>query len=75
MTLYLCDCCALLLVNGDDSSCRDYYEHDHPQGDLSGIVSADFDQTDWSGFECAGCEIFQLPGANRWEAITLDQVC
>ena len=25
----LCVCCAFMLVNGDESSCRDYYGHDH----------------------------------------------
>lgn len=30
--LALCECCALLLANGDDSSCRDYYGHDHKSG-------------------------------------------
>ena len=27
--LTLCECCALMLANNDDSGCRDYHGHDH----------------------------------------------
>ena len=29
VNVWVCDCCALLVENGDDSSCRDYYNHTH----------------------------------------------
>lgn len=29
MELYLCECCALVVANDDDSACQDYYHHDH----------------------------------------------
>jgi hypothetical protein len=25
----VCECCALVIANGDDSGCRDYYGHTH----------------------------------------------
>lgn len=30
-----CECCALVIANGDDSGCRDYYGHTHPSPALS----------------------------------------
>ena len=32
--MLVCECCALLIANGDDSGCRDHYGHDHPECDL-----------------------------------------
>jgi hypothetical protein len=29
-TLAVCECCALLIANGDETGCRDYYGHTHP---------------------------------------------
>lgn len=55
-TLTLCDCCAQMLANDDDSSCRDYYGHTHDS--LS--VPADTVLTDeWeissTPWACDGC--------------------
>ena len=30
----VCECCANLIANGDDSACRDYHEHDHDETNL-----------------------------------------
>ena len=29
-TMWVCDCCMIAAENGDTSSCRDYYGHNHP---------------------------------------------
>ena len=35
--LSLCDCCALVVANDDESGCRDYYGHTHePKAELRG---------------------------------------
>ncbi|MDU2072551.1 MAG: hypothetical protein E7G28_13065 [Cutibacterium avidum] len=39
--LVLCACCAMKLLNDDESTCRDYYNHTHPSCDVpSGTILA-----------------------------------
>lgn len=33
--LHLCECCALVVVNDDDTACRDYYGHTHVRADVA----------------------------------------
>lgn len=33
-TYVLCECCALMLANNDESGCRDYHHHEHTSLDM-----------------------------------------
>ena len=57
LDVWVCECCALILNTGDDSSCRDYYGHTHPSCDLS-VDNADMDNFRKTGYydeNCDGC--------------------
>ena len=57
LDVWVCECCALILNTGDDSSCRDYYGHTHPSCDLS-VAYADMDSSREVGYfheNCNGC--------------------
>lgn len=49
-----CECCLLMIVNGDESGCRDYYGHTHRPASLSEETERElsaaypqFDQSEW----------------------------
>lgn len=67
----VCDCCALMIANGDDSSCRDYYGHDHPTCNLPWAVIDGDPEEVWSCYvwTCDGCGSDMLSGANRWNVL------
>lgn len=70
-TLSLCECCALVLANGDDRGCRDYYRHTHPAPDVPRhtVLTRESGQPS-SGFRCEGCGEHQAPFAYRmWAAV------
>lgn len=70
--LSLCDCCALLVANADESSCRDYYGHTHKSAELpAGTVIAGEEVESYRGFHCDGCDQDMLPMANEWPAVVL----
>lgn len=55
----VCECCALWIENGDDTGCRDYWEHDHETCDL-GLEPDESAAVVWletprSAYRCAGC--------------------
>ena len=57
LDVWVCECCALIINNGDDSSCRDYYGHTHPSCDLS-VPYADMGSSREVGYfheNCNGC--------------------
>ena len=57
----VCECCMLVIANGDDSSCRDYHGHEHEECELGleANESAHIGVTDGSPevlmFRCVGC--------------------
>ncbi|HSX68445.1 hypothetical protein [Nocardioides sp.] len=71
--LKVCDCCALMLANGDDSGCRDYYGHTHDAGALLPMTSVIAgDPEEWQGSHpwlCDGCDEWQAWGSNRWPVV------
>ena len=57
LDVWVCECCALILNTGDDSSCRYYYGHTHPSCDLS-VDNVDMDSSRKTGYydeTCDGC--------------------
>lgn len=50
---YVCYCCAAVIANADESSCRDYYGHTHPAVEGHWVL-LDMD-TVWDDIRCAGC--------------------
>ena len=55
--IWVCECCALMVNNGDESGCRDYYEHTHPTCDKN-IARVDFNNFRTTGYydeNCDGC--------------------
>jgi hypothetical protein len=73
-TLALCECCALLIANGDESGCRDYYGHTHQSADAPAhtVLSDETDQP-CHGFTCDGCGERQDAYAYRLWAVVLEQ--
>ena len=55
--VWVCECCALIVNNGDDSGCRDYYEHTHPtcNNNVTCVDSNNFRTTGYYGENCDGC--------------------
>lgn len=73
-TFDVCGCCASVMVNGDDSSCRDYYGHDHAACQLGPdwVLVSDSGPTSHSyGWTCAGCGTDQLPYGEAWPVLEL----
>ena len=59
-TLYLCICCTLLVVNADESGCRDFHGHDHPSCGLPvGTTVMDEGQEKVNTWMCDGCDEWQ----------------
>ena len=54
---YVCECCALVIANGDSSACRDYYGHTH--GDPVGIWALGdvWVEAGLFGDSCAACGV------------------
>lgn len=70
--LSLCDCCALVVANGDESGCRDYYGHTHAPAEVPFHTAVDGDPIPSPrGFTCDGCGEGQGAYANEWPAVVL----
>lgn len=73
LDVWVCECCALILNTGDDSSCRYYYGHTHPTCDKN-IVYADIEHTYEVGYfdvNCNGCGSLIRNGGTLYAAIRL----
>lgn len=61
----ICECCLFLLVNGDESGCRDYYNHFHAPGDFSGPGTAVVEDSEGveiaAHWTCGACHTDMLP--------------
>lgn len=69
----VCDCCALMIANGDESGCRDYYDHGHRTCTLPGPAAIAGDEyTSRGGFLCDGCDAWQGAMANVWPVVVFD---
>ena len=71
--VWVCECCTLMVNSGDESSCRDYYNHTHPTCDKN-IVRADIDSTFEVGYfyvNCNGCGEIVRTGGTLYAAIRL----
>ena len=67
----VCECCMMVCANGDESSCRDYYEHTH-QTCSNRVQVVDVDTVitvGHIGFDCDGCGTFQQSMANMYPAV------
>ena len=70
----VCECCLLVIANGDDSGCRDYYGHDHATCSLPGAVVGDAEGYDrWQPWTCEGCGTDLLPGATAYGVDVLER--
>jgi hypothetical protein len=72
----VCECCALVIANGDDSGCRDYYGHTHPTPEVPAGTcltddGADQPATPWT---CRACGEHQDRFTYRMWAAVLEQV-
>lgn len=67
MNDYVCECCALMIANNDDSACRDYYGHTHP-GPSGSWVLGDDEMMGWDAPDCAACETPQGGFATMFQA-------
>lgn len=73
-TLALCECCALLIANGDESGCRDYYGHTHQPATVPAhTVLTDESDQPCHGFICDGCHERQDAYAYRLWADVLER--
>ena len=68
--VWVCECCALLITNGDDSGCRDFHNHTHPDCDhavrhLTGLKH----HVGYFTMNCTGCGMIQRDGAVVYGAI------
>jgi len=70
-TLALCECCALMVANGDESGCRAYYGYTHKSADVpAGTVLTDETDQPCHGFTCDGCGEDIAPfGYRLWAAV------
>ena len=69
--LLVCECCALVINNGDDSGCRDFHGHTHPTCDKS-VIYADMESTFEVGYfyaNCNGCGEIVRTGGTLYAAI------
>lgn len=56
ITVNLCECCAVVAANGDDSGCRDYHEHEnHALNATTGPTWVDEFMGEDETFTCDGC--------------------
>ena len=73
LDVWVCECCALMVRNGDESGCRDYYGHTHPTCDKS-VTYADTEHTFEVGYfhtNCNGCGELIRTGGTLYAAIRL----
>lgn len=73
LDVWVCECCALMVRNGDESGCRDYYGHTHPTCDKS-VIYADMEHTFEVGYfhtNCNGCGELVRTGDTLYAAIRL----
>ena len=71
--VWVCECCALVINNGDDSGCRDFHGHTHPTCDKS-VIYADMEDTFEVGYfhaNCNGCGEIVRTGGTLYAAIRL----
>ena len=71
--VWVCECCALMVNNGDDSGCRDFHNHTHPTCDKS-VTCADMESTFEVGYfyaNCNGCGEIVRTGGTLYAAIRL----
>ena len=54
--VWVCECCTLMVNNGDESSCRDFHGHTHPTCDKS-VIYANTEDTFEVGYNCNGCGV------------------
>ena len=72
VNVWVCECCALLITNGDDSGCRDFHNHTHPDCDhavrhLTGLKH----HVGYFTMNCTGCGMIQRDGAVVYGVIRL----
>ena len=68
--VWVCECCALWIENGDDSSCRDYYNHTHPRCNPAiAYLTGPEHRVGYLDMICNGCGTIQHDGANMYSAI------
>ena len=68
--VWVCECCAQLVENGDDSSCRDYYNHTHPDCDPAvNRLTGRKHTVGYFTMNCNGCGMIQRTGADMYSAI------
>ena len=73
VNVWLCECCTLMVNNGDESSCRDFHGHTHPTCDKN-IVRADIEHTFEVGYfhaNCNGCGEIVRTGGTLYAATRL----
>ncbi len=71
--VWVCECCALMVNNGDESSCRDFHGHTHPTCDKS-VTYANTEDTFTVGYfhaNCNGCGAIVRTGGTLYAAIRL----
>ena len=70
VNVWVCECCALWIENGDDSSCRDYYNHTHPRWDsaITYLTGAEH-RVGYFDMICDACGTIQHNGADMYGAI------
>ena len=67
--VWVCECCAFWL-NGDHSSCRDYFNHTHPNCDPAIIhLTDEMFTVGYFHTNCNGCGMIQRTGATIYSAI------
>ena len=71
--VWVCECCALMVNNGDESSCRDFHGHTHATCDKS-VTCANTEDTFEVGYfhaNCNGCGEIVRTGGTLYAAIRL----
>lgn len=74
--LRVCDCCAQMIANDDDTGCQDHYGHSHrPASLVGGAAYVTGEPEEWFGrhaWLCDGCGDWQAYGSHRWDVVVLD---
>ncbi len=71
--VWVCECCALMVNNSYESSCRDFHGHTHPTCDKS-VIYANTEDTFTVGYfhaNCNGCGEIVRTGGTLYAAIRL----
>ncbi|WP_026927428.1 hypothetical protein [Granulicoccus phenolivorans] len=73
--LVLCVCCAVKLVNDDDSGCRDFHPHDHAGLEVPAGTVLGAGPHVWWGARALACDGHRdgaiEPGGLYWDAAVL----